>query len=82
MVRQKARSPYMGLPVGNALRLVAKRMVRHRIRASHYMADRASSLRSEIPLDLIHGIATTLFPTALYLPWKRKLERVKRKYYM
>ena len=39
----------MGLPVGNALRLVAKRMVRHRIRASHYMADRASSLRSEIP---------------------------------
>lgn len=34
------------------------------------------------PLDFIHGIATTLFLAALYLPWKRKLERVKRKYYM
>ena len=34
------------------------------------------------PLDLIHGIATTLFLAALYLPWKRKLERVKRKYCM
>ena len=31
---------------------------------------------------IIHGIATSLFLTALYLPWKRKLERVKRKYYM
>ena len=37
---------------------------------------------ARFPLDFIHGIATTLFPTALYLPWKRKLERVKRKYYM
>lgn len=37
---------------------------------------------ARFPLDLIHGISTTLFPTALYLPWKRKLERVKRKYYM
>lgn len=34
------------------------------------------------PLDFIHGIATTLFLAALYLPWKRKLERVKRKYCM
>ena len=49
MVRQKARSPNMGLLVGNALRLAAKRMVRHRIRASHYMVDRVSSLHSRIP---------------------------------
>lgn len=26
------------------------------------------------PLDLIHGMATTLFLAALYLPWKRKLD--------
>ena len=49
MVRQKARSPYMGLPVGNAVRLAVKRMVRDWFRASHYMADRVNSLRSRIP---------------------------------
>lgn len=34
------------------------------------------------PLDSIHGAATVLFLAALYLPWRRKLERVKRKYAM
>ena len=33
-----------------------------------------------MPLDLIHSIATAIFLSALYLPWKRKLERIKRKY--
>ena len=33
-----------------------------------------------LPLDLIHSIATVIFLSALYLPWKRKLERIKRKY--
>lgn len=33
-----------------------------------------------LPLDLTHSIATVIFLSALYLPWKRKLERIKRKY--
>ena len=33
-----------------------------------------------LPLDLVHSVATVIFLSALYLPWKRKLERIKRKY--
>ncbi len=33
-----------------------------------------------LPLDLVHSIATVLFLSALYLPWKRKLDRIKRKF--
>lgn len=32
------------------------------------------------PFDVTHGIATVVFLTALYVPWRRKLERIKRKY--
>ena len=30
-----------------------------------------------LPLDLIHSVATVLFLSVLYLPWKRKLSRIK-----
>ena len=33
-----------------------------------------------LPLDLVHSVAAVIFLSALYLPWKRKLERIKRKY--
>ena len=33
-----------------------------------------------LPLDLVHSVATVIFLSALYLPWKRKLERIKCKY--
>ena len=33
-----------------------------------------------LPLDLVHGVATVLFLQALYLPWKRKLDRIKLKF--
>ena len=33
-----------------------------------------------LPLDLVHSVATVIFLSVLYLPWKRKLERIKRKY--
>lgn len=33
-----------------------------------------------LPWDCIHGAATVVFLLALYLPWRRKLERIKRKY--
>ena len=49
MVRQKARSPRLGILVGNAVRPAIKRMVRDWARASHYMAERISGLRSRIP---------------------------------
>ena len=32
------------------------------------------------PLDCIHGIATVIFLAALYVPWRRKLNRIKRKF--
>lgn len=32
------------------------------------------------PFDVLHGVATVVFLLALYAPWKKKLERVKRKY--
>ena len=32
------------------------------------------------PLDCIHGIATVIFLAALYIPWRKKLERIKTKY--
>ena len=33
-----------------------------------------------LPFDLVHGIATAVFLLALYLPWKKKLTRIKTKY--
>ena len=33
-----------------------------------------------LPLDLVHGTATVVFLSALYLPWRRKLMRIKRKF--
>ena len=33
-----------------------------------------------LPFDIVHGIATAVFLLLLYVPWRRKLERVKRKY--
>lgn len=33
-----------------------------------------------LPLDLVHSAATVLFLQALYVPWKRKLDRIKRKF--
>lgn len=33
-----------------------------------------------LPWDCTHGAATVIFLLALYLPWQRKLERIKRKF--
>lgn len=33
-----------------------------------------------LPLDALHGAATVAFLLALYAPWRRKLERIKRKH--
>mgnify|MGYP004473455509 CR=1 FL=1 len=33
-----------------------------------------------LPFDVLHGVATAVFLLALYLPWQRKLARVKRKF--
>ncbi len=42
----------------------------------------AMAYAAGFPLDCVHGVATVIFLVALYLPWKRKLERIKRKYDM
>lgn len=33
-----------------------------------------------LPFDLIHSVATVIFLLVLYVPWQRKLDRIKRKY--
>ncbi len=33
-----------------------------------------------LPLDIVHGVATVVFLLALWAPWHRKLERLKRLY--
>lgn len=33
-----------------------------------------------LPFDIVHGVATVVFLLALYGPWRRKLERVRRKF--
>ena len=33
-----------------------------------------------LPFDLVHGAATVAFLAALYAPWRKKLERIRRKY--
>lgn len=33
-----------------------------------------------LPFDIVHGVATVAFLLALYGPWRRKLERVRRKF--
>lgn len=38
------------------------------------------AVAAALPFDVIHGIATVVFLTALYVPWRKKLERIKRKY--
>ncbi len=32
------------------------------------------------PLDCVHGAATVIFLAALYVPWRKKLERIKQKF--
>lgn len=32
------------------------------------------------PLDCVHGVATVVFLAALFLPWRRKLQRIQQKY--
>ncbi len=32
------------------------------------------------PLDCVHGVATVVFLLAIFIPWRRKLERIRRKY--
>lgn len=32
------------------------------------------------PLDCVHGVATVVFLSALYIPWRRKLERISAKF--
>lgn len=38
------------------------------------------ALGAALPFDALHGAATVAFLAALYVPWRRKLERIKRKY--
>ena len=33
-----------------------------------------------LPYDLIHAVATVVFLAVLYVPWRRKLQRIKRKF--
>lgn len=33
-----------------------------------------------LPFDIVHGVATVVFLLALYGPWRRKLEHVRRKF--
>ncbi|MEG1512828.1 MAG: ECF transporter S component [Raoultibacter sp.] len=33
-----------------------------------------------LPFDCVQGVATLVFLLVLYVPWKKKLERIKRKY--
>ncbi len=33
-----------------------------------------------LPFDAMHGVSTVIFLLVLYAPWRRKLERIKRKY--
>lgn len=33
-----------------------------------------------LPLDVVHGVATVVFLAALYVPWRKKLMRIKRNY--
>ena len=40
----------------------------------------AAVYAAALPFDIMHGVATVVFLLALYAPWHRKLERVKRKY--
>lgn len=40
----------------------------------------ALSFAAAFPFDFVHGAATIVFLAALYKPWRRKLERIKRKY--
>ena len=33
-----------------------------------------------LPFDTVHGVATVVFLVALFVPWRRKLERIQRKF--
>lgn len=38
------------------------------------------ALAAALPLDCTHGVATVVFLRAIYVPWERKLLRIKNKY--
>ena len=38
------------------------------------------ALSAALPLDSVHGIATVVFLRIVYVPWERKLGRIKKKY--
>lgn len=43
-------------------------------------ADILAVYATALPFDIVHGVATVVFLLALYGPWRRKLERVRRKF--
>lgn len=40
----------------------------------------ALAFGAALPFDIVHGVATVVFLAALYVPWRRKLNRIKQKY--
>lgn len=44
------------------------------------LAQAAVVYAAALPFDVIHGVATVVFLAALYVPWQRKLARIKRKF--
>lgn len=74
------RSALLWLSVRIGLRLHPEQLVYRGIPGTGNVARGAGSLPGRLPLDLVHSVATVIFLSALYLPWKRKLERIKRKY--
>ena len=40
----------------------------------------AAAYAAGFPFDAVHGVATVVFLGVLYAPWRRKLERIKRKF--
>ncbi|OUO89667.1 ECF transporter S component [Gordonibacter sp. An230] len=44
------------------------------------LAQAALVYAAALPFDVVHGLSTSFFLAMLYAPWKRKLDRVKRKY--
>ncbi len=81
LARPHAGAARVRLLVGAFVRPAAERLERHRLRPpAHAHRPRSSSFGAALPFDLMHGAATVAFLAALYVPWKKKLERIKKKY--
>ena len=75
-----ARDLRLRVPFGASVRVFAEHVDARGLRAPHHARLAVLTYAAALPFDFVHGAATVVFLLAIFVPWSKKLERIKRKY--